>query len=210
MHSVADVMAGLLLAAALLFPLIPLVEATDQFLLSSPLAPSVTLSLTLVAVWRYPGCDRWTPARADTVVVLASYLGSQLGNWANWQLGLLAAAPWPAPTPHPILWPSLRQYGLTLLRVLVGGAVSLVSRATVKPLSFRAACYLLQADSDALSKQEFHINNTKKLAADLFQKVNINTAILHCCRILLPVADLHRHWLHLLLSCSTLVPAAWL
>merc|ERR1712013_448848 len=88
MHTLADIVGGLLAASVLLFFLIPLVDSADEFLLSSPLAPSVTVLLSVLAIVFYPGSDRWTPARGDTTVVLGSYLGSHLGNWLNFQYGL--------------------------------------------------------------------------------------------------------------------------
>ena len=62
------------------------VHYADFFLLSSPLAPSITISLSVLAVWYYPGSDRWTPARGDTTIILGSYLGTMLGNWLNFQV----------------------------------------------------------------------------------------------------------------------------
>merc|ERR1719318_624992 len=103
MHTLADIVGGLLAASGLLFFLIPLVDSADEFLLSSPLAPSVTVLLSVLAIWFYPGSDKWTPARGDTTVVLGSYLGTQLGNWLNFQVGIIQGVP--VPPPYPILWP---------------------------------------------------------------------------------------------------------
>merc|ERR1719187_890897 len=66
MHSVADILAGLAIDVLILPIILPLVHYADYFLLSSPLAPSITISLSVLAVWYYPGSDRWTPARGDT------------------------------------------------------------------------------------------------------------------------------------------------
>ena len=75
-------------------------------------------------------------------VVLGSYLGSHLGNWLNFQCGIFVGRlfqfvillrknclvlkyilnlfPSPGPPPYPILWPTLTQYGLTIVRLVLG------------------------------------------------------------------------------------------
>jgi len=175
MHTLADIVGGLTASSLLLLGLIPLVDSTDYFLLSSPLAPSVTLSLTVLAIVYYPGSDRWTPARGDTVVVLGSYLGSHLGNWLNFQCGLLGGSP--GPPPYPILWPTLAQYGLTLVRVIIGGGIGVATRAVFKPTSYFTVCTILQCDGETLKLQDHHIRNKEKLAAELFCKLLTYTAI---------------------------------
>jgi len=168
MHSLADIVVGLILATLLLFIVLPIVHYGDYFLLSSPLAPSVTVSLSVLAIWFYPGSDKWTPARGDTTVVLGSYLGTHLGNWLNFQVGIIQGVP--VPPPYPILWPTFHQYGQTLLRVIIGGVIGVATRAVFKPLSYLTACYILETDTHTLKQQEYHVRNKKKLAADLFYK----------------------------------------
>jgi len=175
MHTLADIIGGLLAASALLFFLIPLVDNADEFLLSSPLAPSVTVILSVLAILFYPGSDRWTPARGDTTVVLGSYLGSHLGNWLNFQCGFLVGSP--RPPPYPILWPTLAQYGLTIVRVVIGGIVGVATRAIFKPTSYLTVCTILQCDGETLKMQKHDIKNKKKLTVDLVCKLLTYTAI---------------------------------
>jgi len=175
MHSLADIVAGLIFAILLLFIVLPIVHYGDYFLLSSPLAPSVTVTLSVLAIWFYPGSDKWTPARGESTVVLGSYLGTQLGNWLNFQVGIIQGVP--VPPPYPILWPTFHQYGQTLLRVVIGGVIGVATRAVFKPVSYLTACYLLETDTHTLKHQEFHVRNRKKLAADLFYKFLTYTAI---------------------------------
>jgi len=168
MHSLADILAGLVLSGLLLLWVVPLVHYGDSFLVCSPLAPAVTVPLSILAIWYYPGSDRWTPARGDTTAALGCYLGVQLGVWLNYQLGFLH---------HPagsnqylIQLPALTEAGLMLLRVIIGGLIAVLTRAVFKPLTYHAACYFLNTDKTTLSKQEYHISNKEKLAADLFYK----------------------------------------
>jgi len=180
MHTLADIVMGVIASAFLLVFLIPLVDHGDHFLLSSPLAPSVTVLLSVMAIYFYPGSDRWTPARGDTAVVLGSYLGAQLGNWLNFQCGIFGVSP--GPPPYPVIWPTPSQYGLTLLRVVIGAVVGVATRAIFKPVTYVAVCAILQTDGETLRKQDHDIRNKKKLAAELFCKLLTYTAIgFNCC-----------------------------
>lgn len=160
---------GLAAGAFLLVFILPLAEHTDYVLLSHPMAPLVTLALTMAALYVYPGSDRWTPARGDTTVILGSYLGVHLGAWTNFQLGILRGPPEQDP-PYPILWPTYEQYGHTLLRLAIGGVVFIATRAIVKPLTIMATCRVLGEDRRALAKQPFDIRNKSKIFVDLTQK----------------------------------------
>jgi hypothetical protein len=52
-------------ASFLLVFVIPFAEWSDQFILTSPISPLVTVTLSILAIIYYPGCDKWTPARYD-------------------------------------------------------------------------------------------------------------------------------------------------
>jgi len=168
MHSLADILAGLVLSACLLVVVLPLAHYGDTFLMQSPLAPSITITLSLLAVWLYPGSDRWTPARGDTTAALGCYLGVHLGQWLNYQLGIMLSAS--NITVYLIHAPSCQQLVLMFLRVVIGGLVAGLTRAVAKPLTYQLACVLLDTDKETLSRQEYHIDNKQKLAADLFYK----------------------------------------
>jgi len=168
MHSLADILAGLTLSFLLLLWVVPMVDYVDSFLLCSTWAPAITIPLSLLAVWFYPGSDRWTPARGDTTAAVGSYLGVQLGGWLNYQQGILHQAT--SLPPYLIVSPTMADTGLMLLRVIIGGLIAVLTRAVAKPLTYQVACYLLKTNKATLLKQEYHISNKKKLAADLFYK----------------------------------------
>ena len=177
MHSLADILAGLVLSALLLLWVVPLVDYADSFLMCSPLAPAITVPLSLLAVWFYPGSDRWTPARGDTTAALGCYLGVHIGEWLNFQLGFLDQAA--TLSPYLIQSPTIIEASLMLLRVVIGGLIAVLTRAVLKPLTYHTACYLLNTDKATLLKQEYHISNKKKLAADLFYKVIFSLSSLY-------------------------------
>lgn len=66
--SLQDIYVGLVFSGVLLIFVLPLVEYTDQLLISHWAAPLVTLALSLCGIIFYPGSDRWTPARYPHLV----------------------------------------------------------------------------------------------------------------------------------------------
>ena len=63
MHSLADILVGLVASASLLVFVVVIADSSDHFLLSNPMAPIVTIALSLGGLYFYPGSDRWTPVR---------------------------------------------------------------------------------------------------------------------------------------------------
>lgn len=63
MHSVADVIAGLLLTIALMIPLIPIVNRLDHIILSAKYSPIFVLGISILLIKFYPRSDKWTPTR---------------------------------------------------------------------------------------------------------------------------------------------------
>ena len=59
---------------------------------------------------------------------MGSYMGVHLGFWTSYQVGLLQPNP-VGEMPYPILWPTAAQYGHTLLRMVIGGLVIVVTKA---------------------------------------------------------------------------------
>lgn len=88
MHSVLDIVAGLVISAGLLVVLIPLVDWIDQIHLTSKYSPLISFPLILLMAIYYPKSDRWTPARGDTCIVIGSGFGVLTGSWLNYQLGM--------------------------------------------------------------------------------------------------------------------------
>lgn len=174
MHSVADVLAGLGVAAFLLLFTIPIADYGDHFLLTSPLAPILTLTLSVLSIVYYPGSYKWTPARGETTYIIGGYFGTQLGCWLNYLLGIIHP---PADISNVPLQPLLLQFFLGLSRVVLGLFCIGCLRALVKPVSFQIGCLLLQTDKQTLLKQEFHLKNKKKLVVDLFCKFVTFSAI---------------------------------
>ena len=185
MHSFADIYVGLAFASFLLCIVCPLADLADFFLLSSPLAPIITITLSAAAVYFYPGSDRWTPARGDTTVILGCYLGTQLGAWCNFQLGILKGPP--ILPPYPIIWPNYAVYGQTLLRMILGAVVLIATRAIAKPIVHYVTSWLIGANPEELKRVKPDINNKPKLITELSTKFFVYLAVGFNCLFTVPV-----------------------
>ena len=134
MHSLGDILAGLLLSVLLLPPVFYLVNVTDVFLVQSPLAPPIVLVLSILLIWAfpYPEAYFWSPSAVTTVDVLGCYHGAHLGQWTLFSLGLVKMIHHQELSTE-VLMPDVNQTGLMLLRVMVGGLTAGVVRTLMKP-----------------------------------------------------------------------------
>ena len=118
-------------------------------------------------------------------MILGSYLGTQLGNWSNFQLGFLKGPP--LPPPYPILWPNYETYVVTILRMAIGGVVIIATRAIAKPLTFYTSAFLMNANPIELKAQEPNVKNKKKVFAELMTKFFTYFAVGVSCTFMVPV-----------------------
>ena len=82
MHSLGDVVAGVVLTLLLLPPLITFVHLTDEFLTTDPRSPLTTLLITITSVIIFPRSpgQQWSASAATAVDVLGCYQGVILGQ----------------------------------------------------------------------------------------------------------------------------------
>ena len=156
MHSLGDILAGLLLSVLLLPPVLYLVNLTDVFLVQSILAPPIVLlaSILLIMAFPYPESDFWSPSAVTTVDVLGCYHGAHLGQWTLFSLGLVQMIQHEELSTD-VLMPDMRQTGLMLLRVMIGALTAGLVRMVTKPRLLRFA----EALSPSSSKKEMNPKN---------------------------------------------------
>ena len=123
--------------------------------------------------------------RGDTTVILGSYLGTQLGNWCNFQLGILKGPP--LQPPYPILWPTYETYVVTILRMAIGGVVIIATRAIAKPLVFYTSAYIVNGNPAELKLQKPTVENKKKLITELRTKFFSYLAVGFSCTFIVPI-----------------------
>lgn len=162
MHSVLDVLAGLLLASGLMAVLVPLIDVVDYWHLRSVYSPLVTTIVILVISIFYPKRDSWSPARGDTSVITGAGAGILLGCWLNYQLGIVRGPE--LEPPFPIMWPGNDVAGLALLRAMIGILLLLGSRLIGKLVGLNGLCYIRGLDaSDATTLKRVSVEVPQKL-----------------------------------------------
>lgn len=130
MHSVLDIIAGILFTSLIMSLYLPVADFVDVFTLTHPLAPVLVVGGTISAAVAYPSLDRWSTARGDTTVVIGTNAGVMVGSWLNHRLGYLKPAV--EVPPYEIIYPAFHDIGLCLLRTCIGILILLATRAIVK------------------------------------------------------------------------------
>jgi sphingosine-1-phosphate phosphatase 1 len=102
------------------------------------------------------------------VIIMGAYLGVHLGAWTNFKLGILRGPP--LTKPYPIMWPAINQWGLPLLRMVIGGVICVAIRAIFKPLTYFVTCRLMGVDMKKVLAQKNDIRNKHKVAAEISYK----------------------------------------
>lgn len=165
MHSVLDVVAGLILALILMFPLVPTIDYLDHHVLTNPMSPFLLVTFALIMIVYYPSSGKWTPTRGDTTMILAVCIGILTGSWLNYQTGLMTVSN--LPLPHMIMWPSWSMFGCLLLRTIIGFFFVFLTRQVFKSISYSFMCALLKQDGEKLKRSENNWQNKHKTIVDL-------------------------------------------
>lgn len=168
MHSVLDIVAGLLLALVLMVPVVPVVDWLDYYLLTEQWSPVCLLVIAVLLVVFYPSSDRWTPTRGDTTMVVSVCVGVHIGAWTNYQLGILQESS--LSPPYAIIWPSYAMMGLGALRTVIGFCCIIATRALCKSASYATICALLRLNSQELRRSQNSIENQQKVIVELSYK----------------------------------------
>ena len=145
MHSLGDVLAGVLLSAVILPPVVTFVHLTDTYLVTDPWSPVTTLLLSITAIIIFP-CAQWSASAATAVDVLGCYQGVILGQWGLHCLGHVSiihhhslSMAIPAPDMGDIL--------MMMLRVIIGGSIAGLFRILIKPVTIQLATAIIKPDS---------------------------------------------------------------
>ncbi|XP_021172528.2 sphingosine-1-phosphate phosphatase 2 isoform X2 [Fundulus heteroclitus] len=158
MHSVLDVVCGILITAVLILLTYPWWESFDSFQLYSPLSPIVALSLLLLLSYTYPELDHYSTTRGDTTTILGACAGSSVGYWLNAQLGNTFDLQGSLPVPLPALTAQAVARGAA--RSLVGVVALVGTRQVVRTLSLDAlySWYKLpKTDKEARRRKEIEV-----------------------------------------------------
>jgi len=148
MHSLADIVAGIILGVVMLAVLVPFSDAIDSFLLTHSASPGILITTAVTLMLIYPG-SKFSSAREDTAIIVGSSFGLMIGSWMCYQMGSIRGPP--MEPPYAIMWPSLNMWGLCLLRTIIGLITIVVTRVVMKPVSTTIMKSLLQPNKDIKS-----------------------------------------------------------
>ncbi|XP_022047571.1 sphingosine-1-phosphate phosphatase 1 [Acanthochromis polyacanthus] len=156
MHSVLDVIAGVLYSVLILVFFLPALDLIDDFNLNCRFAPLVIISLHLgLGLFSFT-LDTWSTSRGDTAQILGTGAGVALASHVNQRLGLL---PDPTPDRLPLSFPSLGTglVAAAVMRLVVGVLVLVATRALMKAVTIPLVCRVFGIPSDDVRKARQHM-----------------------------------------------------
>ncbi|XP_004453161.1 sphingosine-1-phosphate phosphatase 2 [Dasypus novemcinctus] len=137
MHTVLDVVGGVLMTAliiAITYPAWTLIDHLDS---ASPLFPVCIIVVPFILCYNYPVSDYYSPTRADTTTVLAAGAGATLGFWINHFFQLVSEPTDSLPVVQNIPPLTTGMFALCLSKFTVGIVLILLVRQLVQKLSLQ-------------------------------------------------------------------------
>lgn len=156
MHSVLDVIAGVLYSVFILVFFLPALDLIDDFNLNCRFAPLVIISLHLgLGLFSFT-LDTWSTSRGDTAQILGTGAGVALASHVNQRLGLL---PDLTPDQLPLAFPALSAglVSAAVMRLVVGVLVLVATRALMKAVTIPLVCRVFGIPSDDVRKARQHM-----------------------------------------------------
>ncbi|XP_023027121.2 sphingosine-1-phosphate phosphatase 2 [Leptinotarsa decemlineata] len=168
MHTILDIIVGLILAVLIMCVMVPFVDLLDDYLLRSSTSPLLLLVSSILMIVYYPNSGKWTPTRGDTTMIISVCVGIHIGAWLNFQTGLMT--PTELAAPYVIMWPSYTMLGCMVMRTSIGFTCVILSKDICKNLTYNFLCTLLKEDVDNLKKSENTLQNKHKTFVELCYK----------------------------------------
>lgn len=142
MHSVLDVLAGVLYSSLILLISLPALDLIDPVVLHSAWAPVLILGLPFVLALLCFRLDAWSTSRGDTAQILGSGAGITLGAHVNARLGFSRD-----PLTTSLALPSITGWMLltVLARMLIGVAVVVLTRTVMKTITLASLCRIFRS-----------------------------------------------------------------
>ncbi|KAI5152667.1 sphingosine-1-phosphate phosphatase 2 [Manis pentadactyla] len=137
MHTVLDVLAGILFTAvliALTYPAWTLIDCLDS---ASPLFPVCAIVVPFILCYNYPTSEYYSPTRADTTTILAAGAGVTIGFWINHFFQLVSEPTESLPGIYSIPPLTTDMLGLGLAKFSVGIVLTILVRQLVQNLSLQ-------------------------------------------------------------------------
>ncbi|XP_061924588.1 sphingosine-1-phosphate phosphatase 2-like isoform X1 [Entelurus aequoreus] len=158
MHSVLDVICGVLISALVMVLTYPYWESFDQFQLTSSVSPMAALALPFFLCYTYPELEHYSTTRGDTTTILGAGAGCSVGYWLNEQLGETFEPRGVLPVPLPAL--TAHTLALGIARFLVGVVAVVGTRQVMKAVSLRLLYWwydIPKDDQSARTRKEIEV-----------------------------------------------------
>ncbi|GAB1601248.1 sphingosine-1-phosphate phosphatase 2 [Argonauta hians] len=124
MHSVLDIIVGVLYVCVILPLIYPYLQALDHFSVTHPMAPFFTIGIPFLLCLLYPPVDKWNTARRDTTLLIGVGAGISVGSWLCYQHGFATTS---YPVPVPLQMPTFTSVILCFIRLLIGIPIMLIT-----------------------------------------------------------------------------------
>jgi sphingosine-1-phosphate phosphatase 1 len=141
MHSLLDVIGGVVYAIFIICVSLPFLNTIDEFMLDSNYSPLISLAIGFSLCCFYPNVKMWGTARADTAIIIGTVVGFSVGAFFNNQLGFLQKPDYPPL--YDIRSPSIVHL---VLRTLIGLLILIAIRQIFKTFLLRLICFIYNCD----------------------------------------------------------------
>jgi len=128
-HSIADIVTGLLLGSFLSFFIFIFEDTIFTFISMNPMSPLVVLVFSLVAILIYPRPKKWTNSYGDTSLIVAAGVGTMWGHYFLFGGGREYDGYLPTTIPRERLL-------IACLRSLIGFATLFLTRALMRKFAY--------------------------------------------------------------------------
>ncbi|XP_069494333.1 sphingosine-1-phosphate phosphatase 1 [Ambystoma mexicanum] len=156
MHSVLDVIVGVLYTILIMIVFHPALELIDHFNLTYTYAPVIIIGLHLgLGLFSFT-LDTWSTSRGDTAQILGSGAGIACGSHVNYLLGLMVD-PSPDQLPFDPLPITLTMCANAMLKFLIGVVLLLLIRHVMKKTTIPLACWICGIACDDVRKARQHM-----------------------------------------------------
>ncbi|CAF0704718.1 unnamed protein product [Brachionus calyciflorus] len=144
MHSILDVVAGVLYSILVLILVMPILEPIDHFILEHHFSPLVVFTCGYLICHFYPSLKQWSTARGDTAIIIGSVIGFSIGSFLNNKFGFLHKPD--EPPLYDIHFPTAIGYLLGILRTILGLILLLCTRQFFKKFLLKFLCHINRMD----------------------------------------------------------------
>ncbi|KAJ0063183.1 hypothetical protein NL108_013365 [Boleophthalmus pectinirostris] len=141
MHSLLDVLAGVLYSSLILLVTLPALDSLDLFILHSRWSPLFIIAVPFALSLLCFHLDAWSTSRGDTAQILGTGAGVALASHANFRLGF-SRDPVSLSLSLPPL--SFSLLVMALVRWIAGVAVLMLTRAVMKAVTLTMLCRVLR------------------------------------------------------------------